>query len=334
MEECIPTLTAKGWNTMGALAFATTYAPTQPNDDNLMAQVITPLVGEDVAKVPLVRRLWFESYSATMVEIKQRVSGTPDGAPRKLTQPELISRRKAVQAKVSGLKLTGELDVSDELINIFENMAATQTIRYVGLEKSTKRELGIEGITADPHIVKEGQFLKEVPGKAEQEVDTSTDLRVELALQRLGLAADMGGVLSFAQHEEMRLALRDASLETPPPGYAKVSIHQLRRAHKEFWNQLSLRSEGKVAAVGGVRPLDALVPQVIASRQFEACLKYLPQLPSVGARDASNPSKNTAETGKPAKLSRSERKRKQIEKAVEAARVDVRAKFPRQRPGG
>ena len=62
--------------------------------------------------------------------------------------------------------------------------------------------------------MKDGSFLKEVPAPCSTEVDTSTDLRVELALQHLGLAADMGGVLSFSKHEDLRLAFQRAKLET------------------------------------------------------------------------------------------------------------------------
>ena len=150
LDEIIPGLQAKGWLTQGVIAFATTYVPTQPSDDLLMEQCVRPLVGGELAQVPLLRRLWFECYSATMVEIKQRMSGQPEGSMRKLTQPELISRRQDTQSKLSGLKLEGELDVSDELINMFASMASAQAIKYVPLEKATKRELGIEGITQDP----------------------------------------------------------------------------------------------------------------------------------------------------------------------------------------
>ena len=175
---------------------------------------------------------------------------------------------------MSGLRLEGELDVSDDLINAFALFAASQTIKYVGLEKATKRELGMEGITTDPHIVKEGAFL--IPAPTATNADVSTGLRVELALQRLGLAADMGGVLSFAKHEDLRLTLQCAALEEPPSGCARISLEQARCARKEFLNQMSVRAEDRNAAVGGVKPLDALVDQVLASRQFMAHLMYLP----------------------------------------------------------
>ena len=150
------------------------------------------LGGQDVAKIPLVRRLWFECYSATMVDIQQRVSGQMEGASRKLTQPELTSRRKEMQSKVTGLKLEGELDVSDDLINSFAQMALSQVIKYVPLEKATKRELGIEGIASDPHIVKDGGLPEEVPAPSAAEAGTCSDSRVEFVVQRLGLAGGIG----------------------------------------------------------------------------------------------------------------------------------------------
>ena len=288
---------------------------------------------DDPVQVPLLRRLWFESYSATVVEIKQRVSGL-EAASRKLTQPELVARRWATQTKLCGLRLEGELDVSDDLVNAFAGMTATQTIKYVGLEKATKRELGIEGITTDLHVVKEGAFLKEIPAPTATNADVSTELRVELSLQRLGLAAAMGGVLSFAKHEDLRLTLQRAALVVPPSGYARISLEQTRCAHKEFWNQMSVRAEGRLAAVGGVKPLDALLDKVFASRQFMAHLMYLPT-PAAHKQSASSSFASGGPPNVPAskRFSKAEKKRKHIEQAAELAITDERAKMQKvQKP--
>ena len=136
----------------------------------------------------------------------------------------------------------GSRDKKDHASNVSADLANTQTIRYIHLGKTTRRELAIEGSATYQHIVKDGSYLEEVPAPAAVEADTSTDLRVELALQRLGLAADMGGVLSLSKHEDLRIALRSAKLEVPPFEHERSS-HATR---KEFWNQLSLRAEGKV----------------------------------------------------------------------------------------
>ena len=333
LEDLLPAIEAKGWLTMGTIAFATTYVPTQPTDDLLKEQFIIPLIGDDVTRVPLLRRLWFECYSATMVEIKQRVAGGPESAHRKLTQPELNSRRAETKAKIRGLVLQGELDVSDDLINYFANMVTTQTIKYVPVEKSTKRELGIEGVTTDPHIVKDmAGLLKEVPGPKGTEVDTSTDLRIELALQRLWLAADMGYLMSFDKHEEMRLVLQHARLETPPPGYAPVSQAQTRNAHKEFWNQLSLKAQGRLTPIGGVKPLDAFVQETLTSRAFQACLMYLPAAHQV--RTVAQPATGAAGSngGQQGRMTKADKKRKKMEQELEAAKAEERAKFQRTNP--
>ena len=150
LEDIINKLMIKGWTSQGVLAFATTYVPNQPNDDALMEQVINPLLGEDKAKVPLLRRLWFEAYSATMIEIKQRVTGHPDGTTRKMTQPELVARRKATEAKVPGIKLRGELDVSDDLIGLFDHMATTQTITSSRWRRPPSASSGSRGSRSTP----------------------------------------------------------------------------------------------------------------------------------------------------------------------------------------
>ena len=94
---------AKGWCTMGAVAFATTYSPGQADDRLLVEQFLTPLVGDEAACYPALRRVWFESYSAGMVEIKARTVGGSDAPPRRLTPPELAARRAAVKAKLVGM---------------------------------------------------------------------------------------------------------------------------------------------------------------------------------------------------------------------------------------
>ena len=82
-----------------------------------MEQFINVLSLDDASKHLALRRLWFECYSSAMVEIKAIILGSTSATPRKLTEPALVARRQATQAKVKGLKLEGELDVSDDLIN-------------------------------------------------------------------------------------------------------------------------------------------------------------------------------------------------------------------------
>ena len=138
----------------------------------------------------------------------------------------------------------------------------------------------------------------------------------------------MYSVLSFAKHENLRLTLQRAALEVPPSGYARISLEQTRCAHKELSNQMSVRAEGRIAAVGGVKPLDALVDEVLASRQFMAHLMYL-SAPAARKQAASSSFASGGALSAPAskRYSKAEKKRKQIERAAELARSDERAKM-------
>ena len=228
------------------------------------------------------------------------------------------------------MSLVGELDVSDDLINLFYDMVDKKKVKYVPIEKATKRELGVAGQQQDPHFARgEKGVLQEFVADDLPPADLSTDLRVDLAMQRLGLAADMAELLSYDKHDGMRLALQQAKLDTPPPGYAPVSLTQVLNAHREFWNQLAARSQGIVSPVGGVRPLDALVTPILDSRRFQQFLMFLPvqlRQPKAEIGNASGTAPAGSVVKKPTKA---DRKRKALERAAEAARGEERAKLAR-----
>ena len=85
------------------------------------------------------------------------------------------------------------------------------------------RELGLDDIV--PGLQARGWLTQPTQPTdhllmTQSNANVSTDLRVEFALQRFGLDADVGGVLSFAKHEDLHLTLQRAALEVPPYGYA------------------------------------------------------------------------------------------------------------------
>ena len=316
LAEFEPQFRAKGWTSQGSVAFASTYSPAQTDDRLLREQFLNVLAPDDASKHPALRRLWFESYSVAMVEIKARTLGSTNSTPRKLTEPELVARRAQTQERVGSLKLEGELDVSDDLINMFVGMVENKRLTYVPLEKATKRELGIEGIRSDPFWAKDAKgALVEHEPDASKPADLSTDLRAELAFQRLGLATDMAGLMSFKCHEEMRLTLQQARLEDPPPGYARISLHQVLNAHKEFWVQMSLQAAGKLTPMDGLCPLDDFAPAVLVSRKFTLCLNNLPA--SVTGRQA-QPSGGTGSGSTSQQANQRQTKAQKKRKALEA----------------
>jgi hypothetical protein len=55
---------ARGWDTHGNFAFASTYVPGAADDTKFVEQVVMPLLAAaDHVKVTAVRRLFYESYT-------------------------------------------------------------------------------------------------------------------------------------------------------------------------------------------------------------------------------------------------------------------------------
>ena len=73
LSSLIPQLEAKGWDSMGAFAFSSSYVPGQPTDEAFMAGVVDRIcVDRDSPMVPSLRRLFFEAYTQSAMEMRRR----------------------------------------------------------------------------------------------------------------------------------------------------------------------------------------------------------------------------------------------------------------------
>ena len=99
---------------------------------------------------------------------------------------------------------------------------------------------------------------------------------------------------------------------------------------------MAQKTAGKMTAAGGDFPCDEHVTGIIDSRKFKACLMFLPAgsgQPSVGqgsgAQGAPPQAGNVGPAEPRKRLTKGERKRKQLEQAADAARLEERAKVQR-----
>ena len=60
----------------------------------------------------------------------------------------------------------------------------------------------------------------------EDPADVSTELQLQFALKRRGVALHVAKVMSFSTHEKICKVLMKALNAKPLPGYAKVSLEQ------------------------------------------------------------------------------------------------------------
>lgn len=83
-------------------------------------------------------------------------------------------------------------------------------------------------------VVLEDQQLQ-VKNKAPDAVaDLSTDLKVQNAFVRRGLAGEQAGIFTYATHEKIRHAFMAHTTRSAPPGFKAPDISSVLRADKEL----------------------------------------------------------------------------------------------------
>jgi hypothetical protein len=320
LEPVLDVMRAAGVRSHASLTYLTSFVPGMPSDAMLVQDVFAPILGAGHAASPLrpaLRRLWTESYSITLMDVKRRLEQGPGGAPRRLSSIELQARRTAVQAKITGLSLTGELNVSDALILSVVHMSECESIKYVEWSACTKRELEVAGVKEDSYWSKgDDSVMREHAAPAKASANLGGDLRLSYALMRRGIAMEAGDVMSFKVHEVLRERLLQALSSDPPPGYAAVDLDMIKRADMEFWKQVSERSEGRIKpSAPGVFPLDPVALIVVADSRFTHLLNFLP---AASMRAAKRPEVGRAAELDPA-ASFSSKKRARLRKQTQGA---------------
>ena len=275
LEDCIPTLKAKGWSTYARFAFGSEYNPQMSDPNILTKSLLEPAAGEKPDLVPMLRMLWWESWGIATADMKRIAEG--GGTARKLGAPELKTRRDETLAKLNGLTITEELDVSDSLVQECVHIHDQNRLKYLPWEVCTSRPLEVAGTKVDQTWSKDNSGrLKCDDHETSPPADTSTDLMLDCTLKRRGLAMDMADLMGWQVHEQLRQDLMSAMMRPPLPGYERVSKTQVRRADEIAFTLLSKMCDGGVKREKGIRPLDLALPKVLAHRDYNTALQNLP----------------------------------------------------------
>ena len=135
-----------GWNTYGAFAFAApTGAGGVVDNDIFMAVVVRPLLSlSDSAPPPPeaagLRRLFFESHTMALGELRARVERTDDSAPRRLPQVEREARRAALSARLApAFVLEGDLEPATCVVDRVVTMVEDDRVEFLGWDLMATR---------------------------------------------------------------------------------------------------------------------------------------------------------------------------------------------------
>lgn len=277
----------------GEFAFATAFSPGAPATPEVFkSEILIPFLGNTEAEneknpaIHWIRRLYFEAYTAAASDMQRRISpDAPDEKPAKILPPEeRTARLNALKVRVEpGIKVIGELEPSNTLVDKFVDMKERDQLRYLQWDEYTRWDQEVEGVKQDPAFKIENGFFKTADTPIEATADIRTDLKVRTALQRRGLALEMAGLMSYAVHEEIVAWYMTELDRSALPGHEEVDLNQIRRADMEVWKSFAHQTRYGLAPVAGAPVLDAIVESTIREPRIAMLLNQLPGTNSKGA---------------------------------------------------
>ena len=278
-DVTVQALVAKDLATFGKFAFCCAYTPGS-NDEQPLKAVINDLLGRDptLGEMALLRRLFFECHTLALADMRTRLERSEESAPRSLPPAERDARLKAQKARLQGLSITLDVQPSNALVDKAVQMLDDGQLKYIPLHKAASREQELKLEDKEPSITFDARGnIKLTRTQREQLVtDTSSELKMRLAMQRRALALDQAGVASYEILDAWLSKLFKTLTQDPPPGYASVSHEQLLNADKELFARAADMVGPNIAPTPSGRPVDDAIKALMNDSSITYFLLPLP----------------------------------------------------------
>ncbi|OLQ06982.1 hypothetical protein AK812_SmicGene9645 [Symbiodinium microadriaticum] len=189
-DDAVASLEKVGVNSLAKVAFMTSYTPGSGEDKDLIAAFESALGSPpSVGQKSSFRRLFHEAYAVTTSEMKLLVERTDESVPRKLSVPERSERFELVSKRLVGLSIRNRLEPADSLVDAFVSQYEQDKLQFVPWEKLVSKEQEAStGAKREPFFSLDSTGKLRSETKVEVRADTSTELLLQLALQRRGVA--------------------------------------------------------------------------------------------------------------------------------------------------
>ncbi|CAK9015463.1 Uncharacterized protein (Fragment) [Durusdinium trenchii] len=265
-EAAIASLEGQNLATFGQFAFVSSFQPGSP-DETPFVTALTKVLGEPPSPGDLAgwRRLFFESHTLTMSDLRSRLDRRDDEPPRKLLMPERAERLEAAKTTLVGLTIDSQLEPAHKLVDVVVQQAEESTIRYIPLKDCLSRESELLHNKHEQAIeFKNDGTMRLSKRQKEIRADIGGDLKAKLAMQRRALAYHLAGLCTFQKLDSIIQRMFALLTKEPVKGFRAVSLQQVILADQEMWMAAAQASRGTHLTVPG-RPLDDIL-----SRCFEA----------------------------------------------------------------
>jgi hypothetical protein len=125
-------------------------------------------------QAPSIRRLFYESYTMAVADLKRKVEANGDELPRRLPTAERAARLVNQQTRLLVPVLEEDLESSNALIDKGIQMVEDNMLSYTSLEQCTTRAQELDNTKAiEEYKTDGGGFLREVSAGAESAANTS-----------------------------------------------------------------------------------------------------------------------------------------------------------------
>lgn len=276
--------------TFGQFSFLSSYQPGS-SDETPFVDALTKVLGHaiDAGQLAGWRRLFFESHTLTMSDLKARLERKDDEAPRKLLMPERVERLDRARKDLVGITIDTQLEPAHRLVDLTVQQAEESTIRYIPLKDCLSRESELMHSKSEQAIEFNADGAMRL-SKRQQEIkaEVTGDLKVKMALQRRALAYHLAGLGTYQKLDALIQRMYALMTREPVKGFRAVTLQQIINADREMWLQAAQQSRGKTL-VDPTRPLDAILEKVFESHDVSF---HLLPLPVAQVNQSSGESKN------------------------------------------
>ena len=201
------------------------------------------------------------------------------------------------ETRLRGLRIRGELQPSYALVDLISNIKETNNVVWIAPSKCGKRDLEIQNSQKQKSSVLslEQQTLKVTSNDIPTAADTSSDIQLQWALQRRGLAFDQCRLINWDAHELWVQQVMSQITKDSPPGYHRIATSQVIRADRELFTLMAQELQTSVQVLpDGSLPMETKLKEL---RTDPRVTMHMLPLPKTAPRDTDISDKKSAGSG-------------------------------------
>ena len=233
----IDVLARSNLGTFGQFSFLSSFQPGS-SDETPFTDALVKVLGHTVDAGALAgwRRLFFESHTLTMADLRSRLERKEDETPRKLLMPERIERLERARKDLTGITIDTQLEPAHRLVDMAAQQAEESTVRCIALKECVSRETELmHGKTEQAIELTADGSMKLTKRQQEIKLEVTGDLKVKMALQRRALAYHIAGLVTFQKLDAIIQRMYALMTREPVKGFRAVTLQQVINADRELW---------------------------------------------------------------------------------------------------